>query len=586
MKDSNLILGISDSIDCGATLTEGNKILFSINEERINRKKFCHGFPEKSILRTLEFCRIKPKDIKVVAVAGISRITENLTPYNNLLHANKELSHDLVWKIVNFMSLLSNNFLFKNFFRSNFFLFFLRKIFYKFHLIGRKKKILSNLKKIAINPEKIFFYDHHECHIFSAYSLSPYKKSLIVSNDGFGDGLCSKSNYITIKKNINLSKNTFYNSLGLIYGYCSDICGFKKVHHNGKTTGIAMLGDGKEVEEELKKIISFNNKNGNYINHGSLFRGTYLEIKKKLKRFSKYQIANGVQCLTNKLIFKQVQFLLKKIKTNNICLTGGVHANVAANGFLRNKLKNRNIFVCPHMGDGGIALGACAKAYFQLHSKNVKFNNKNLYLGDEFYDQDIIKAMYESKVKFKKIDNFSMYLRVAKHLADNKIVAIYNGKLEFGPRALGNRSILANASDVGINLKLNKKLSRTETMPFAPVILDKFAHKMIKNYRTNDIDSCQNMTMCTDASNLMKKIAAGAVAKDGTIRPQIIKKKTNKLLYNILLEYYKITKVPSIINTSFNLHEEPIVRTPSEAIKSFKISKLDVLVLGDYILER
>jgi carbamoyltransferase len=586
MKNSNLILGISDSIDCGATITKGNEILCSINEERFNRKKFCYGFPKKSILSSLKVSKIKSKDVKVVAIAGISRITENLTPYNNLFHNNKKKTHDLVWKIANIISFLSNNFIFKIFFRSAFFLFFLRNIYFKSFLFLRKKNILDNLKKININPEQIFFYDHHECHIFSAYSLSPYKKALVVSNDGFGDGLCSKSNYISVKKNINLSQNTFYNSLGLIYGYCSDLCGYKKFYHNGKTTGIAMLGDGKNVENELNKIFFFNDKNGNYVNNGSLFRSAYLEIKKKLKKFSKYQIANGIQSLTNRLIFKQVEFLLKKIKITNICLTGGVHANVAANGFLRNKLNKKNIYVCPHMGDGGLALGACALAYFQLNAKNVKYKNENIYLGDEFSNEEILKEIYKNKVKFKKIDHLSMYKIISRNLAKNKIVSIYSGRMEFGPRALGNRSILGNASDESINQKLNKKLNRTETMPFAPVILKGLAYKMIKNYRKNDIDSCQNMTMCVDASEYMKKIAPGAVAKDGTIRPQLIKKKTNKLLYNILLEYYKITNVPSIINTSFNLHDEPIVRTPSEAIKSFKISKLDAMIIGDYILKK
>jgi carbamoyltransferase len=584
MKNSNLILGISDSVDCGSTITKGNKILCSINEERFNRKKFCYGFPKESILRALAVSKIKSKDIKVVAVAGISRITENLTPYNNLLHNNKK-RHDFVWKIANLMSFLSRNFLFKIFFRSNFFLFFLRNACQSL-LFVRKRKILDNLKKIDINPEQIFFYDHHECHIFSAYSLSPYKKALVVSNDGFGDGLCSKSNYISFKKNINLSQNSFYNSLGLIYGYCSDLCGFKKIYHNGKTTGIAMLGDGKNAEKELNKIFFFNDKNGNYVNNASLFRGAYLEIKKKLKKFSKYQIANGIQSLTNRLIFKQIEFLLKKIKINNICLTGGVHANVAANGFLRNKLKNKNIYVCPHMGDGGLALGACALAYFQLNAKNVKYKYENIYFGDEFSDKEILKEVYKTKVKFKKISYLNVSKKVARYLANNKIVAIYNGRMEFGPRALGNRSILGNASDESINQKLNKKLNRTETMPFAPIILEGFAHKMIKNYKRSDIDSCQNMTMCVDASEYMKKIAPGAVAKDGTIRPQLIKKKANKLLYNILSEYYKITKVPSVINTSFNLHDEPIVRTPSEAIRSFKISELDALIIGNYILER
>ena len=585
MKNSNLILGITDSLDCGATITKNNKILCSINEERINRKKNCHGFPKEAILSVLKEGKIKVEDVKIVAVAGISRITKNLTPYNNLLNKdNRNHSKDWSWRVVSFMAFLSKNNFFKIFFRSNFFLFFLRNIFYKFFLSSRKNEVINNLKKINIKPEKIFFYDHHECHIFSAYSLSPYKKTLVVSNDGFGDGLCSKSNYITIKKNINLSKNTFYNSLGLIYGYCSDICGFKKVHHNGKTTGIAMLGDGKRVEKELSKIIHFNEKNGNYVNNGSVFRGTYFEIKKKLKNFSKYQIANGIQSLTNKLIFKQVDFLLKKTKIKNICLVGGVHANVAANGYLRNKHKSKNIYVFPHMGDGGLALGACALAYYQINNKNVKYKNDNIYLGDEYSDNQILKVLIDSKVNFKKIHNLSK--KVARHLVNRKIVAIYRGRMEFGPRALGNRSILANASEESINSKLNRKLNRTETMPFAPVILDKFAKKMIKNYKSRDLASCQNMTMCVDASDYMKKVAPGAVAKDGTIRPQILKRKSNKFVYDILSEYYAITKIPTVINTSFNLHEEPIVRSPYQAIKSFKFSKLDALIIGSYILEK
>ena len=176
MKNSNLILGISDSVDCGATLAKNNEILCAINEERFNRKKFCYGFPKESILRALKIGKVKSKNIKVIAVAGVSRMTKNFTPYNNLLHYNKKKTSDFVWKIASWMSFFSNNFVFKVFFRSSFFLFFLRNIYYKPFLFLRKKNILDNLKKIDINPEQIFFYDHH-----LIFELVLEKNSLIIS---------------------------------------------------------------------------------------------------------------------------------------------------------------------------------------------------------------------------------------------------------------------------------------------------------------------------------------------------------------------------------------------------------------------
>lgn len=578
MKINNYILGVSDSHESGICLIKNKKVIFAINEERISRLKNDQNFPEKSIKLALKKFKINTKEISAVCVAGISRESDNIPTNNNLTDNSNLIPFE-----ISLLGNLSNYFIFKKILKSNFFFYFLT-IFFKIKLIKRKILIKQKLKNLNINSKNIFFFDHHLCHIFSAFSSSKFSNSLIVSNDGMGDGLCSRIVFIKKNKITLLSKNSFYNSLAMIYGYCSDLCGFKKNHHNGKTTGISAIGNGYEVFAILKKIINWNEKRGIYENNEGVFTSSYKKIKKLLKKFNKFEIANGIQNLTDEIIVKQTKHFLKKLNTNNLCYAGGLHANVLTNFKLRENFKNKNIFIFPNMGDGGLSLGSCALGLYKLTKQIPKFKLKNMYLGDGYHDHEILKFLNDNKIRYEVSKNLEKDIAI--FLSEKKIIALFNSRMEYGPRALGNRSILFHALDKKINMYLNKKLNRTETMPFAPIFNLKNAKKLIKNFKQNDLISCENMTMCVEATDLMKKMAPAAVHVDNTIRPQVLSKKYNNFVYNILEQYNKLTSKYVLINTSFNLHEEPIIRTPNEAYQSFKKAKLDILILNKYILKR
>ena len=206
-----------------------------------------------------------------------------------------------------------------------------------------------------------------------------------------------------------------------------------------------------------------------------------------------------------------------------------------------------------------------------------------MYIGPSFSQREYLIEIKNQKVKAKKPSRFSR--KVAELLNERKVVGFYCGAMEFGPRALGRRSILAVATDSTINISLNKRLFRTEFMPFAPITLEQYAKKSYKGWGKNDHTSYY-MTSCYKSSNELRKLSPAVVHIDGTARPQIITKSLNPELYQVLNEYHKLTGIPSLINTSFNLHEEPIVRTPKEAISLLIKDGIDVLAMPPFIIYR
>ena len=272
------------------------------------------------------------------------------------------------------------------------------------------------------------------------------------------------------------------------------------------------------------------------------------------------------------------KFIKKKI---NLALAGGVFANVKLNQKIKDLKNIKDIFVFPNMGDGGLAVG-CAQLCYYNKTKKIPKKINNVYFGYSFSDKETINTIKKNKLNFYK----SKFIEkeIAEFLVKDKVVAHFNSSMEFGPRALGNRSILCSAKDPAINKTLNKKLGRTEFMPFAPIILDKFA----KDYLNinNELGNYKYMTITCYCKPLMISKAPASVHVDKTARPQIVSQKENRRLYKILSEYYKLSGVPVLINTSFNMHEEPIVFTPEDAIRAFLDGNLDYLIINNFVIQK
>ena len=372
--------------------------------------------------------------------------------------------------------------------------------------------------------------------------------------------------------------------MGYFYGSITKLLGFRPHRHEGKVLGLAAFGNPDLAYKEISEMISFDEKLKNFVSHPE--NGLYLplfennNLKNLLKKYKKKDIAAATQKHLEKIVTDYVRSIDKK--PFNLAVSGGVFSNVKLNQKISELNCVKDIFVFPNMGDGGLSVGAAALCHLKYKKMNSK-RLKDYYLGHSFSNKYIKSVIDRFKLNYTTGKNLEK--KVAEHLYKNKTVAVFQGKMEFGPRSLGNRSILASSKDFRVNKWLNKRLGRTEFMPFAPITLKNQAKKMYENFKKG-VYSSKFMTITYNCSQIMKKISPAPVHIDGTARPQIVDRSINPRIFKVLNEYYKISKNPNLINTSFNMHEEPIVCTPNDAIKSFLRSKLDYLYIGDYLIKK
>jgi carbamoyltransferase len=270
-----------------------------------------------------------------------------------------------------------------------------------------------------------------------------------------------------------------------------------------------------------------------------------------------------------------------------LVLAGGVVANVKMNQRIADLPGVESIFVHPGMGDDGISLGAAFYTMAKIRRQEGKAFRpprlEHVYLGPEYSAAEIESELRKSGLNYRRSDQVEV--EIAKYLAEGKVVARFNGAMEYGPRALGNRSILYSPVDRSVNDWLNKRLSRTEFMPFAPSTLAEYAGQC---YEDADMvaHACQFMTITLNCTEWMKEHCPAVVHVDGTARPHLVRADLNPSYYRVIDEFRKLTGIPTVVNTSFNMHEEPIVCSPYDAIRAFKLGHLDVLAIGDFLAEQ
>jgi carbamoyltransferase len=403
---------------------------------------------------------------------------------------------------------------------------------------------------------------------------------LIFSNDGFGDGLCAKVAVGINGQLRELSANSFYNSLGILYGYATDVCGFRRIWHAGKITGLAASGDWRATYKVFREAIGWNDKLGRYEVKIGLFRRAQNWLRERLKGAKREDVAAGIQRLTEELLTAQLRWYCDRTGLRDVAVSGGVHANVRANQRMAEASGLTSFFVFPHMGDGGLPLGAA----FLAQGQSTPTRLTDLYLGPSWQESEIERIVRRRGITFDRPIN--MAGRAAELLAKGNILARCDGPAEYGPRALGNRSILYRATDKTANDWLNAQLGRSEFMPFAPVLRDVDAARMIAGYGNATAYTARFMTITFYASEACKREAPACVHLDGTMRPQIIERHVNPGYYDILSEYHALTGHSVLVNTSFNMHEEPIVSSPEEALQAFENSSLDYLILGPFLVPR
>ncbi len=486
----------------------------------------------------------------------------------------------------------------------------------------QKKFIFENLKRHdeKFNDiNKIKFSEHHFSHAASAFYPSPFKEAVVLTLDGVGEWATTtvaigKGNNLRILKEI-----YFPHSLGLLYSAFTYYTGFKVNSGEYKVMGLAPYGKPKYKELIIKNLMDLkedgsfklNMKYFNYAtgltmtnkNFSNLFGQPVRDPKKDLLKEFHMDIASSIQAVTEEIIVRLTKNIANEYNIKNLCLAGGVALNCVANGKILKEKNFKNIWIQPAAGDAGGSLGA-ALAYWHSELDNprndVNDKMRGAYLGPH-YDNDYIENQLKSlKANFKKKTDSEISLLVAKELSNNKTVGWFQGRMEFGPRALGGRSILADPRSDKMQKELNLKIKFRESFrPFAPSVLREDVNEWfdldcdspymllvseVKKDKQINMTEKDKMLFGIDKLNVKKSSVPAITHVDYSARIQTVHKDTNPKYYNLIKEFKKITNCPVLVNTSFNVRGEPIVCSIEDAFNCFMGTNLDILVIENFIL--
>ncbi len=536
------------------------QVLFAAGEERFNRQKMYAGFPVKAIRYAVDHYGPSFLHIATPRMRFRKKILRELGFFANSFRKNLAAPRFGVW--------LQNGF---------------KKLF-----IGRTLE--QDVPKTGIDLAwPVFNVEHHDAHAAGAFYHSGFGSCYVMTLDGEGDGY-SCCFYRADHQGLHRFRAFYHNEItcGRDYEKVTAMLGFHPLRHPGKITGLAAFGrhdpDCVHTLEHYLKT-SWRADKHKILSTADAYQVITTDGKAALMkdrenifgRFSREDMAFAIQYLTETTVLSLIKQQIPRTASESIALSGGVFANVALNKKIKD-LGFSSIFIQPAMSDCGLSLGAMLYSH---PDKSRLQGISNVFYGPS-YTPDEIKILLESQgIAYEAPDDLP---NVAAHLlADGKVLARFDGAMEYGPRALGNRSILYHAGDKSVNDWLNKQLNRTEFMPFAPVILERFAQEYLVGY-TGAERTAKFMTITFECTEKMKRDAPAVVHVDGTARPQVLGPDDNPGYAAILEAYYQLTGIPILVNTSFNMHEEPIVMTPEDALRAFYASHLDALILGPFLI--
>ena len=561
---ANFTLGICNAETSSACLFKNDILVGAVSEERFSRKKYDNSFPNKSIEFLLKNSNIKLKNIDHIAYSWVKNFNPRLKKkYENRLNDCKKIGK-------------KSYTIFKERIKTE-----IKQDLYN----GKEFNKWAKKKLTKIQNKKISKFYHHEAHASSAAFFSPFNNGLVLTSDARGD-FESLTLWLFNRKNKNaltkIYSSTSSDSLGFFYGRITGLLGFKPMKHEGKITGLAAHGNPSRARNFIKSMITV--KNGEVVaSLGDFYRPFFSnysnKLIKKIKKFSREDIAAAAQEHLEWCLCKILKYYFKslKLKPMPLMLAGGTFGNVKATQSLKELNFVTKVFVQPQMGDGGLCLGAGA---LSLHSRGSNIKPlTNVYLGPNVIINNF--KYYKNKYlnyNFVKVNNVPN--KVCEDLKNNQVIGFARGKMEFGPRALCNRSIIYRTNDKTINDWLNKRMNRTEFMPFAPIIRNNTARKAFIKYKDND-PTLNFMTSTINCSKEFEKKCPAVTHVDRTARPQIIYKSTDPVFWQILLKWEKISGEMALVNTSFNAHEQPIICNETESIEALKSGMIDVLYINN-----
>jgi len=459
----------------------------------------------------------------------------------------------------------------------------------------KEKLWIPSLISKKLNYEgEVLMIEHHLSHAGSSFLVSPFKESAILTIDGVGEWSTAaygvgKENKIEL-----LQEMRFPHSLGLLYSAFTYYLGFKVNSAEYKVMGLAPYGEPVFYDLIMKELVDLKD-DGSFKLNMQYFSYDY-GLKMTSSRFDKLfssprrapeseikkihqDVASSLQKVTEEIVLGMANHLYKETGLKNLCLAGGVALNCLANSRILKETQFKELFIQPGSSDAGGAVGVAAYIYYTLLNNQRNYVWKNAYLGPEYSADQIRDFLHQGKIPHREYDRQELLKVTARLLAEQNIIGWFQGRMEFGPRSLGNRSILADPRKAENKDKVNQKVKYRESFrPFAPSVI----WEKSKDYFEIDRES---PFMLLTFKVKSKEIPA-VTHVDGTSRLQTVKREENELFYDLLSEFYSLTGCPALLNTSFNLRGEPIVCNPEEAYLSFMRSGMDYLILGNFVLDK
>ena len=601
-----IVLGISPlDKDATVSLLQDGRVIFAAGEERFTRQKLQDGFPTHALQAGLNMLGMQPEDIDVVAYPFFDSsqetqlLTKNIQNEQAFLEAaecgktqrsieaalarlpirthtipglgdpnekmEKRLLHKVFYRLASAEGVLSRN-VAKQATRA------WGRDAVTFHKAWQEE-LETHLSRLGL-LSKLKRYEHHTAHAAHAFFASGFEQALIVTLDGYGSGLAGSISIGEGTRIRRIHSLEYPHSLGTFYESVTSSLGFRPSRHEGKIVGLAAYGDPEIL---LDVVLSrFHQGPGDFqiLESNNIYFSRHLATL-----FPKIDVAAVYQRVLEIVATNYIRHYVEQTGIDTLVFSGGVAANVKLNQRIFEIPGVERIFVYPHMGDGGAGTGAALLASREHLEKREAY--QTAYFGPEYDEEAIIQALQKADLQFEHI--VPIELKIAALIHAGHVMARFHGRMEYGPRALGNRSILYRATEPQVNQWLNQRLGRTEFMPFAPATLFEERERCYHNIQGAEL-SAQFMTITFNCTDFMQQSCPAAVHIDGTARPQLVRQDTAPSFHQVIAKYYRLSGIPSIINTSFNMHEEPIVNSPDDAIRAFLQGNIDYLAIGNCLV--
>lgn len=561
-----IVLGISAlDKESTATIVRDGSIVAAVSEERLTRIKQQAGFPTGAVEAVLRLSGVSVDEIDLVAYpffdAGKELRMVGRSAGRDVLRAWHKIRHRGIEHTLRHYGALTK---------------LIGGAFYR-KLSTGDRELSAGLAALGLSS-RLRRYDHQYCHAVGAYHNSGFERALVITLDWYGSGKAG-SVYLAEAGRLRLLEEIpFPNSVGILYSAVTGALGFTPDRHEGKVVGLAALGNPATVAPVMMS---------RFLAHDDGFE--FLDpldssnVRAVVSRHSREDVAAGVQETLETVVLRLVRHHVRASGVSRIAAAGGIFANVKMNQKIALLPEVEELFVDPGMTDVGTGTGAAIAAAREAGDILPPAGITSVFLGPDYDGRAVDAALAGSGLSVTRIAD--MPRRIAELLAAEKVVARFHGRMEYGPRALGHRSVLANTRDRRVTDVLNERLKRNDFMPFAPATLEEAADECYIGAEKVR-HAARFMTVCLPCRPKMLDLSPAAVHVDNTARPQFVSRESNPDLYSILQHVQQMTGVPSVINTSFNIHEEPIVCSPADAVRGFVDGALDYLAIEDLLVSR